>query len=255
MLRRTILSPARIRPFSSLTTSAAARAPSQSLSVQPSTTKILQRSQATPLQWRNATVLSRWSSTEASGAEKSADATAAADGAKAGASAGNGDAAALAATHAKELEAKAKEVADLKDKYLRSVADFRNLQDRTAREVKSAKDFAIQKFAKDLLESIDNLDRALIAQPTNTSADPAKDFKNLHDGLKMVETVLMGTLKRHGLERFDPIGEKFNPNMHEATFEAPMEGKEPGTVFHVQSKGFSLNGRVLRAAQVGVVRA
>ncbi|RVD82316.1 uncharacterized protein DFL_006745 [Arthrobotrys flagrans] len=246
MLRRTLLSPARIRPFSSLTTSAATRTPSLSLLVQPST-KLLQRSQATPLQWRNATVLSRWSSTEAPAAEKSAD-TAAADGAKA-------EASAVGADVGKELEAKTKEVADLKDKYLRSVADFRNLQDRTAREVKSAKDFAIQKFAKDLLESIDNLDRALTAQPTNTSTDPAKDFKNLHDGLKMTETVLMGTLKRHGLERFDPIGEKFNPNMHEATFEAPMEGKEPGTVFHVQSKGFSLNGRVLRAAQVGVVKA
>ncbi|KAK6360304.1 Mitochondrial matrix cochaperone [Orbilia blumenaviensis] len=253
MLRRTILSSTRIRPFSSLTTSAAAtRTPALSLSVQPSiaTSKLLQRSRTTPLQWRNATVLSRWSSTEAT-TEKPADA-AAAEGAKADASSGSGDAAAAAA---KELEAKAKEVADLKDKYLRSVADFRNLQDRTAREVKSAKDFAIQKFAKDLLESIDNLDRALTAQPTNASEDPAKDFKNLHDGLKMIETVLMGTLKRHGLERFDPIGEKFNPNMHEATFEAPMEGKEPGTVFHVQSKGFSLNGRVLRAAQVGVVRA
>ncbi|KAK6504805.1 Mitochondrial matrix cochaperone [Arthrobotrys musiformis] len=252
MLRRTLLSPARTRPFSSLTTSAAARTPSLSLSVQPSTSKILQRSQATPLQWRNATVLSRWSSTEASAAEKSADASATttADGAKS-----EGVSAEIIAAHAKELESKAKEVADLKDKYLRSVADFRNLQDRTAREVKSAKDFAIQKFAKDLLESIDNLDRALTAQPSNTSADPAKDFKNLHDGLKMIETVLMGTLKRHGLERFDPIGEKFNPNMHEATFEAPMEGKEPGTVFHVQSKGFSLNGRVLRAAQVGVVRS
>ncbi|KAF3189235.1 Mitochondrial matrix cochaperone [Orbilia oligospora] len=253
MLRRTLLTPARIRPFSSLTTSTATRTPSLSLSVQPS--KLLQRSQAAPLQWRNATVLSRWSSTEASATEKSATATASAEGAKAEAKAGNGDAAAAAAAHAKELEAKAKEVADLKDKYLRSVADFRNLQDRTAREVKSAKDFAIQKFAKDLLESIDNLDRALIAQPGNTSTDPAADYKNLHDGLKMVETVLMGTLKRHGLERFDPIGEKFNPNMHEATFEAPMEGKEPGTVFHVQSKGFSLNGRVLRAAQVGVVKA
>ncbi|KAK6528324.1 Mitochondrial matrix cochaperone [Arthrobotrys megalospora] len=250
MLRRTLLSPARIRPFSSLTTSAATRTPSLSLSVQPATSSstLLQRSRATPLQWRNATVLSRWSSTEAS-AEKPADTTTAATGSDAKAEAGTGDAA------AKELEAKTKEIADLKDKYLRSVADFRNLQNITAREVKSAKDFAIQKFARDLLESIDNLDRALTAQPNPTSTDPAKDFQNLYDGLKMTETVLMGTLKRHGLERFDPTGEKFNPNMHEATFEAPMEGKEPGTVFHVQSKGFSLNGRVLRAARVGVVRA
>lgn len=56
----------------------------------------------------------------------------------------------------------------------------------------------------------------------------------------------MGTLEKHGLVRFDPLGEKFNPNMHEATFEAPMPGKEAGSVFHVQSKGYSLNNRVLR---------
>lgn len=62
----------------------------------------------------------------------------------------------------------------------------------------------------------------------------------------MTETVLMGTLKKHGLKRFDPMGEKFNPDLHEAMFMAPMEGKEPGTVFQVQSQGFELNGRVMR---------
>jgi molecular chaperone GrpE len=63
-------------------------------------------------------------------------------------------------------------------------------------------------------------------------------------------------LKKHGLERFDPSvgGEKFNPNEHEATFMTPMEGKEDNTVFHTQQKGFKLNGRILRAAKVGVVK-
>ncbi|KAF3914998.1 hypothetical protein AA313_de0204499 [Arthrobotrys entomopaga] len=248
MLRRTILSQARARPFSSLTTSAT-RSPSVSSSILPptATPKVLPRYQS-PLQWRNATVLSRWSSTEAS-SEKPAESTPAAEGAKTEAAPAT-DSAKLQ----QELEAKTKEAADLKDKYLRSVAEFRNLQERTVREVKAAKDFAIQKFARDLLESIDNLDRALTAQPSS-STDPAKDFQNLHDGLKMTETVLMGTLKRHGLDRFDPMGEKFDPNKHEAIFEAPAEGKEAGTVFHVQSKGFSLNNRVLRAARVGVVKS
>lgn len=72
----------------------------------------------------------------------------------------------------------------------------------------------------------------------------------------MTETILMNTLKKHGLERFDPSeGElKFNPNEHEATFMTPMAGKEDGTVFHTQQKGFKLNGRILRAAKVGVVK-
>ncbi|KAI9844572.1 MAG: hypothetical protein M1837_005531 [Sclerophora amabilis] len=163
---------------------------------------------------------------------------------------------------AAELETKNKEIIELKDKYLRSVADFRNLQDRTKREVQSAKDFAIQRFAKDLVDSIDNLDRALGTVPAdrlvpNEDSPPTKDLISLYDGLRMTETILMQTLKKHGLERFDPSegdGEKFDPNLHEATFQTPMEGKDDGTVFLTQQKGFVLNGRVLRAAKVGVVK-
>ncbi|KAK6359402.1 Mitochondrial matrix cochaperone [Orbilia brochopaga] len=250
MLRRTILSHARTRPFSSLT-AAATRASPSSLSIPSSAApRLLQR----PQTWRNTAAGSRWSSTEASSTEKPAETAPQPDAAaKQEAPKAAAEPPAVEKLQ-KELEAKTKEVADLKDKYMRAVADFRNLQERTTREVKAAKDFAIQKFAKDLLESIDNLDRALTSQST-PSNDPAKEFQNLYDGLKMTEKVLMGTLEKHGLIRFNPIGEKFNPNLHEATFEAPMEGKEPGTVFHVQSKGYQLNGRVLRAAQVGVVKA
>ncbi|KAM0330546.1 hypothetical protein ACHAQA_003493 [Verticillium albo-atrum] len=160
----------------------------------------------------------------------------------------------------KQLETKEKEALDWKDKCLRSVADFRNLQDRTAREMKSARDFAIQKFAKDLIDSIDNLDRALGMVPAEKLApaadapEAAKDLASLHEGLRMTETVLLNTLQKHGLERFSPEGDKFNPNEHEATFMTPQPGKDDNTVFHVQSKGFKLNGRVLRAAKVGVVK-
>lgn len=161
----------------------------------------------------------------------------------------------------KKLEAKDKEAVDWKDKCLRSVADFRNLQERTSREMKSARDFAIQKFAKDLIDSVDNFDRALATVPSERLVKPAddapeavRDLANLHEGLKMTETVLMNTLAKHGLERFDPVDEKFDPNQHEATFMTPQPDKEDGTVFHVQSKGFKLNGRILRAAKVGVVK-
>jgi molecular chaperone GrpE len=142
---------------------------------------------------------------------------------------------------------------------MRSVADFRNLQDRTQREVKSAKDYAIQKFAKDLVDSVDNLDRALAQVPEEKlkaaeKTEHLQDLVNLYDGLRMTENILMQTLKKHGLERFDPYGEKFNPNEHEATFMTPMPDKEDNTVILTQQKGFKLNGRVLRAAKVGVVK-
>ncbi|KAK4146454.1 GrpE-domain-containing protein [Dichotomopilus funicola] len=158
----------------------------------------------------------------------------------------------------KQLEEKDAEIRKLKDHYLRSVADFRNLQERTAREMKNARDFAIQKFAKDLVESVDNFDRALGVVPAEKLKPENKaeneDLVNFYDGLKMTENILMSTLKKHGLERFEPTGEVFNPNEHEATFMTPMADKEHNTVFHVQQKGFKLNGRVLRPAQVGVVK-
>ncbi|KAL1838973.1 hypothetical protein VTJ49DRAFT_2018 [Mycothermus thermophilus] len=159
----------------------------------------------------------------------------------------------------KQLEQKEAEVRDLKDRFLRSVADFRNLQDRTQREMKAARDFAIQQFAKDLVESVDNFDRALSMVPPEKikpeQADESnKDLVSLYEGLKMTESILMQTLKKHGLERFDPQGEVFNPNEHEATFMTAMQDQENNTIMHVQQKGFKLNGRILRPAKVGVVK-
>ena len=143
----------------------------------------------------------------------------------------------------------------------------------------SARQFAIQRFATDILDSIDNLDRALSAVPptalgvtdssssattasstttsTSSTATPNPDLLNLHSGLKMTESILLSTLSKHGLIRFDPSerpSKKFDPNTDEATFFAPQEGKENGEVFYTQSKGFMLNGRVIRAARVGVVK-
>ncbi|PKY01657.1 GrpE-domain-containing protein [Aspergillus campestris IBT 28561] len=163
-----------------------------------------------------------------------------------------------------ELEKKEKEVVELKDKYVRSVADFLNLQERTKRDMDSARNFAIQRFSIDLLESIDNFDRALLAVPADklsaAATESNKDLLDLVDGLKMTQNILMNTLQKHGLQRFDPSApteegktQKFDPNLHEATFMAKAEGKEDGDIMYTQSKGFMLNGRVIRAAKVGVV--
>jgi len=136
----------------------------------------------------------------------------------------------------------------LQDKWKRSIAEYRNLQEQTKREVQAARDFGLQRFAKDLIDSVDNLDRALSTVPQELLNDEHKELKNLHDGLKMTETIFINTLKKHGLERFDPSenGDKFDPNKHEATFMVPQPDKEHNTVFHTQQKGFMLNGRILR---------
>ncbi|KAJ9484231.1 hypothetical protein VN97_g9157 [Penicillium thymicola] len=164
----------------------------------------------------------------------------------------------------KELEQKTKESIEFKDKWLRSVADSRNLVERNKRDMDAARKFAIQGFAKDLLDSIDNFDRALLAVPAEKLAaaktEENKDLLDLVAGLDMTQQILLTTLQKHGLERFDPAekvdgkAQKFDANLHEATFMAPAAGLEDGDVMHVQSKGFRLNGRVLRAAKVGVVK-
>lgn len=158
----------------------------------------------------------------------------------------------------KELEAKVenkdKEVVELKDRLLRSVADFRNLQEVTKKDIKKAKDFALQKFAKDLLESVDNFGHALHAFKEEDAAKN-QEISDLYTGVKMTRDVFEKTLKKHGIEKLDPMGEQFDPNKHEATFELPQPDKEPGSVFHVQQVGFTLNNRVIRPAKVGIVKS
>ncbi|ODQ48154.1 hypothetical protein PICMEDRAFT_123971 [Pichia membranifaciens NRRL Y-2026] len=148
----------------------------------------------------------------------------------------------------------AKELVEMKDLYVRSIADFRNLQETTKREIQKAKDFALQKFAKDLIESIDNFGHALSAVKED-SVKANDEIKQLYDGVKLTRDVFEKTLTRHGMKKIDPMDEEFDPNKHEATFQAPNQEKEPGTVFFVQQPGYELNGRVLRAAKVGIVKA
>lgn len=147
----------------------------------------------------------------------------------------------------------------IQDKYVRSVADFLNLQERTKRDMDNTRSFAIQKFAMDLLDTIDNFDRALMVVPNEKVDAPRseenKEFVDLVAGLKMTQHILMSTLAKHGLERFDPgipkedgKPQKFDPNIHEATFMTKAEGMEDGDIMYTQSKGFTLNGRVLRVS-------
>lgn len=137
------------------------------------------------------------------------------------------------------------------------------MRQRNARDVANAKDFAIQKFAKDLLDSIDILGMALESIPETFRTkeacnkqkknEIAEQLVNLYAGVSMTESELKKTLKRYDIQVDNPIDQIFNPNRHEAVFQASLPDKEPGTIFVVQKKGYLLKNRVLRPAQVGVV--
>ncbi len=125
------------------------------------------------------------------------------------------------------------------DARLRSLADFENLQKIATREKAQAKDFALTSFAKDLIGSIDILRLALnsVAPEKLTAADVNKDLKELHEGVSLTKATIEKVLSRHGIKSFDPVGEQFDPNLHEALYQAPVPGKEPGSVLETQELG------------------
>ncbi|OQV24624.1 putative GrpE protein-like protein 1, mitochondrial [Hypsibius exemplaris] len=146
------------------------------------------------------------------------------------------------------------EMKEVRDKYLRALAETENVRQRLTRQVADAKQFGIQSFVKDLLEVSDILSKAMETIPKEAFAEKNAHFSNLYEGLRLTEAQMNKVFAKHGLEKMVPVGEPFDPNEHEALFEAPAEGKETGTVLTVTQPGFKLNKRVVRPARVGVVR-
>ncbi|MEO1199397.1 MAG: nucleotide exchange factor GrpE [Pseudomonadota bacterium] len=146
-----------------------------------------------------------------------------------------------------ELEA---ENANLKDRTIRALADIENLRKRSEREVRDAGQYAITKFAGDMLTVADNLRRAIESMPQDQLADQA--VKTFAEGVDMTERELLRVLERHGVRKLEPKGERFDPNFHQAMFEIPDEATPAGTVVEVVQSGFAIGDRVLRAALVGV---
>ena len=151
-----------------------------------------------------------------------------------------------------KLAQKDKELAEMKNFYTKALVDFRSLQESTKKEIQKAKDFALQKFSKELLDSLDNFNLALNAVKAEAIND--QEFKNLYDGVYMTKNVFEKTLNKYGIEKIEALDKQFDPNLHEATFEIPQPEKEPGTVFYIQQDGYTLNSRVLRPTKVGVVK-
>ncbi|XP_022949277.1 grpE protein homolog 2, mitochondrial-like isoform X2 [Cucurbita moschata] len=161
------------------------------------------------------------------------------------------------------LKLKHKEIEQMQDKVVRTYAEMENIMARTRREAENSKKFAIQNFAKGLLDVADNLGRASSVvkesfskiDSTNDTAGAVPLLKTLLEGVEMTEKQLSEVLKKFGVEIFDPTNEPFDPHRHNAVFQVPDGSKPPGTVAAVLKKGYMLHERVLRPAEVGVTRA
>jgi molecular chaperone GrpE len=146
------------------------------------------------------------------------------------------------------------EVHEMKDKWLRSEAEMVNLRTRTKRQIEDARLYAVQKFAKDVVEAAENLKRGIDSLPARGGSEPEIVTK-LRDGFEGVERSFVGVLERNGIVRNDPTGSLFNADYHQAMAEQETAEHPPGTVIQAWSPTWLLNGRLLKPAMVVVARA
>lgn len=152
------------------------------------------------------------------------------------------------------LELAKAEAADMRDRYLRLAAEMDNLRRRTARDVKDAKSYSVAGFARDMLAVSDNLRRALDAIPAEAREAGDAGFNALIEGVEMTERAMLSALERHGVQKLEPVGQKFDPNFHQAMFEVPNPEVPNNTVVQVVQAGYTIGERVLRPAMVGVAK-
>ena len=148
----------------------------------------------------------------------------------------------------------AREAADLKDRLLRSLAEMENLRRRTDRQIDDARVYGIANFARDTLGVADNMRRALdaVTPELRESADTA--VKALIEGVELTERELLKVLEKHGVKKLEPLGNKFDPNLHQAMYEVPDPSVPAGTVAQVVQAGYTIGDRVLRPALVAVTK-
>ena len=148
-------------------------------------------------------------------------------------------------TRVQELES---QLADANDKMMRALAEAENTRRRAVKDREDAGKFAVQSFAKDLLDFADNFHRALESMPEDAP-------EAITGGLEAMQRELLACFERNGIRKINPLDEPFDPNMHEVMFEAPVPGKTGGIIIQVIEPGYVLNGRLLRAAKVGIAKA
>lgn len=145
------------------------------------------------------------------------------------------------------------EIAELKDRLLRSMAEVENVRKRAERDRQDAARYGTASFARDLLAVADNLRRALESLPEPAAQD--ENVRSFAEGMEITERELLKAFEKAGIRRIDPMGEKFDHNFHEAMFEVPSTDQPTGTVVQVIQPGYVIHDRLLRAARVGVARA
>ena len=150
--------------------------------------------------------------------------------------------------HNNPVELLEKELASMKDNWMRSVADLENYKRRAQKEREDALKFGATQFAKEIVSVADNMKRALESFPQ----DLDESLSGLLQGIQMVEQELLKSFEKQGILKINALGEKFDPNIHQAVFEIPDEQKEAGIVVQVVQEGYMLHDRLLRPAMVGV---
>ena len=151
------------------------------------------------------------------------------------------------------LEAAQVDLAEARDAALRAQAEVENIRRRTARDVENAHKYALERFAGDLLPVVDNLERAVESAEEAIVEHAAAEA--IAEGVKLSLKLFLDTLEKSGVVQLDPLGEPFDPQFHEAISMVENPDVEPGTVTLVVQKGYTLNGRLIRAAMVMVSKA
>jgi len=156
-------------------------------------------------------------------------------------------------SHEEQLAARDAEVADLKDRLLRQIAETENVRRRIEKEKVDAGQYAMAGFARDLLGVVDNFRRALAAVPAEARADAT--ITSILVGVEMTDQELTGVLGRHGVVPVPALGTKYDANLHQAMLEVESAEVEPGTVVQVLQEGYKIRDRLLRPAMVAVAKA
>jgi molecular chaperone GrpE len=154
-----------------------------------------------------------------------------------------------------EATALRSEVAELKERLLRALAETENTRRRAERDKTDASQYAVTRFARDLLHVSDNLRRALSHLSPDVQAEAASGVKAVLEGVEATERELTATLERHGIRAIEAEGARFDPNLHQAIAEVPADGKAAGSVVSVVQTGYVIADRLLRPAMVTVAKA
>ncbi len=142
---------------------------------------------------------------------------------------------------------------DMRDRWMRAEAEIANVRARAKRDVDDTRQYAVQKFATDVVEAAENLRRGLASLPPHAEGEPAIVTK-FRDGLLGVERSFVGILERHGIKSTDPTGQPYDANLHQAMSEEPSTEHPPGTVVQAWTQAWTLNGRLLKPAMVVVAK-